>query len=102
MTSVTLGKQLAELGLYFAADNLDDLVARATKHRWGATELLGYLAVEEAKQRVARGVERRLANSRLPGRLASLREQEPHPHHQPALRRVGHGLPRRGLRNGPH
>ena len=56
MTSVTLGKQLAELGLHFAADNLDDLVARATKNRWAVTELLGYLAVEEAKQRVARGV----------------------------------------------
>jgi DNA replication protein DnaC len=71
MTSVTLGKQLAELGLHFAADNLDDLVARATKNRWGATELLGYLAVEEAKQRVARGVERRLAHSKL-GRMTPM------------------------------
>jgi DNA replication protein DnaC len=71
MTPVALSKQLAELGLHFAADNLDDLVARATKHRWGATELLGYLAVEEAKHRVARGVERRLANSRL-GRMTPM------------------------------
>ena len=67
----TLGKQLAELGLHFTADNLDDLVARSTKNRWGATELLGYLVVEEAKQRVARGVERRLANSKL-GRMTPM------------------------------
>jgi DNA replication protein DnaC len=71
MTSVNLGKQLAELGLHFAADNLDDVVARATKHRWGATELLGYLVVEEAKERVARGVERRLGTSKL-GRMTPM------------------------------
>ena len=71
MTSVTLGKQLGELGLHFAADNLDDVVARATKARWGATELLSYLVVEEAKQRVARGVERRLARSKL-GRMTPM------------------------------
>lgn len=71
MTSVSLGKQLAELGLHFAAENLDDLVARATKNRWGASELLGYLVVEEAKERVARGVQRRLAHSKL-GRVTPM------------------------------
>lgn len=60
-----LVQRLTELGLHFAADNLDDIVARAAKLRWGAPELLEFLAAEEVKHRAARGVERRLLSSKL-------------------------------------
>lgn len=71
MTAASLGKQLAEVGLHFVAENLDDVVARAAKHRWGPVELLGYLAQEEARQRTVRGTERRLARSKL-GRMTPI------------------------------
>ena len=71
MTASSLGKQLSELGFHFAADNLDDVVARATKQRWGAVELLGYLATEESSARARRGVERRLSSSKL-GRMSPM------------------------------
>jgi DNA replication protein DnaC len=71
VTAATLARQLGELGLYFAADNFDDVIARATKARWGPLELLGYLAQEEAQQRSRRGMERRLTRSKL-GRLSPM------------------------------
>jgi DNA replication protein DnaC len=44
---------------------LDDLVATATKKRWGPTELLEYVADIEEKDRARRGLERRMSRSRL-------------------------------------
>jgi len=60
-----LPKQLTHLGLHATADNLDDLVARATKGRWSARVLLEEIARAEAAERARRGLQRRLARSRL-------------------------------------
>lgn len=61
----TLNERLAALGLHSTAKNLEDLIARATKSRWGATELLEHLSEEELKERARRSLERRLARSRI-------------------------------------
>jgi DNA replication protein DnaC len=60
-----LADQLKTMGLRGAAAQLDDLVALATKKRWGATEILEHLATLEAKDRARRGLERRFSRSRL-------------------------------------
>ncbi len=64
MTS-PLADRLASLGLHATSQGLADLIARATKARWGATELLEHLADEEQKERGRRSLERRLSRSRL-------------------------------------
>jgi len=63
--------QLAQLGLRFTAQNLDDFIARATKHRWAPRTLLEQLARQEAEERARRGLERRLHDGRL-GRFKPL------------------------------
>lgn len=63
-----LAERLSTLGLHATATGLDDLIARATKLRWGAQELLENIAEEEHKERSRRSLERRLSQSRL-GRL---------------------------------
>lgn len=60
-----LGSRLRSLGLSAAAAGLDDLIATATKRRWGAAELLEHIANIEDKERARRGLERRLSRSRL-------------------------------------
>lgn len=60
-----LAERLAALGLHATSGNLDDLVARATKLRWGPTELLECLTEAEQKERSRRSLERRLSRSRL-------------------------------------
>ena len=60
-----LADQLTTLGLRATAASLDDLVARATKHRWSPTQLLEQLAIAEQEDRARRGLERRLARARL-------------------------------------
>lgn len=60
-----LNERLASLGLYATAQNLEDLIARATKGRWGAMELLEHLSEEELKERARRSLERRLTRSRI-------------------------------------
>lgn len=60
-----LKKRLHALGLLAASTNLDDVVALATKKRWGPTELLEHLADTEEKDRARRGLDRRMARSRL-------------------------------------
>jgi DNA replication protein DnaC len=60
-----LAEQLKTMGLRAAAAQLDDLVALATKKRWGATEILEHLAVVESQDRARRSLERRLSRSRL-------------------------------------
>src|SRR5207249_5131833 len=65
MTTISLADQLTTLGLRATATGLDDLVARATKHRWSPTQLLEHLAAAEQEDRARRGLERRLARARL-------------------------------------
>jgi DNA replication protein DnaC/transposase len=60
-----LRARLHALGLTVSAAALDDLVALATKKRWGATELFEHVADIEEKDRARRGLDRRLARSRL-------------------------------------
>jgi len=61
----TLAEQLGALGLRYTAAHLDDLLARATKQRWSATQLLEQAVTDEQADRARRGLERRLARSRL-------------------------------------
>src|SRR5579872_3758521 len=65
MMTASLSEQLSSLGLYFTASTIDDLVASATKNRWGPVEILSHVAKEEAKERARRSLERRLTRSRL-------------------------------------
>lgn len=65
MTTTPLAEQLIALGLRHAASHLDDLVATATKKRLGPLETIELLAEREAQHRAKRGLERRLARSRI-------------------------------------
>jgi DNA replication protein DnaC len=60
-----LRSRLRALGLVAAGGMLDDLVALATKKRWGPAEVLEYIADVEEKDRARRGLERRMSRSRL-------------------------------------
>ena len=60
-----LRDRLHALGLLAASGMLDDLVALATKKRWGPTEILEHVADVEEKDRARRGLERRMSRSRL-------------------------------------
>src|SRR5262245_49986099 len=60
-----LAKGLATLGLRHTAAQLDDVVALATKRRWGPTQLLEHLVESEQQERTRRSLERRLLRSRL-------------------------------------
>ena len=61
----SLPDALKLLGLHHTAEHLDDLVALATKRRWGPTQLLEHLADVEQQERARRSLERRLLRSRL-------------------------------------
>jgi len=56
---------LRSLGLVVTASTFDDLVALATKKRWGPAQILEHVAHLENTDRARRGLERRLARSRL-------------------------------------
>jgi DNA replication protein DnaC len=60
-----LRERLRALGLLAASPALDDIVAAATKKRWGPTEILEHVADLEEKDRARRGLDRRLSRSRL-------------------------------------
>lgn len=60
-----LAERLGSVGLYATAGQLDDVIARATRLRWGAAELLEQVVEQELKERARRGLERRLSRSRL-------------------------------------
>ena len=64
-TKTSLAELLAALGLRTTAAQLDDLIARATTHRWSATQLLEHIVQLETDERARRGLERRLARARL-------------------------------------
>ena len=65
MTERDLLDRLRQLGLRVTADQLSDLVARATKERLGAAQLLELVCDLEEKDRARRSLERRLQRSRL-------------------------------------
>jgi hypothetical protein len=56
-----LRARLRTLGLLTVSSSLDDLVALATKKRWGTTEILEHVADLEEKDRARRGLERRMS-----------------------------------------
>jgi len=66
-----LREQLGLLGLRHTAHTLDDLVALATKSRWGAQQILEHLTRIELEDRARRSLERRLGRSRL-GRFKAI------------------------------
>jgi len=68
-----LAQRLTTLGLRATAGQLDDVVALATKRRWGPTQLLEHLVESEQQERTRRSLERRLLRSRL-GRFTPLTE----------------------------
>jgi DNA replication protein DnaC len=57
--------RLHALGLCATSAKLDDIIALATKKRWGAAEILEHVADLEEKDRARRGLERRMSRSRL-------------------------------------
>jgi DNA replication protein DnaC len=65
MSDATLHHRLRALGLQGAAAELDDLIALATKKRWGPTQMLEHVADIEERERSRRGLERRLSRSHL-------------------------------------
>ena len=60
-----LQARLRALGLISTGATLDDIIALATKKRWGATEMLEHVVDLEEKDRARRGLERRMSRSRL-------------------------------------
>lgn len=70
-----LDERLSALGLHATAANLADIVAKATKHRWGPSELLEHITDEEQKERARRSLERRLARSRI-GRFKTMADYD--------------------------
>jgi DNA replication protein DnaC len=60
-----LRSRLRALGLVSTGAAIDDILALATKRRWGPTEMLEHLADLEEKDRARRGLERRMSRSRL-------------------------------------
>jgi DNA replication protein DnaC len=63
----SLADALRAIGLTYTAGELDDLVALATKRRWGATQLLEHIADAEQRERARRSLERRVSKSKLGG-----------------------------------
>jgi DNA replication protein DnaC len=70
-TPTALAEQLVSLGLRPSAAHLNDIVARATTHRWSPTQLLEHVVQAELDERARRGLERRLSRARL-GRFKSM------------------------------
>lgn len=65
MSDRDLRELLRSLGLTATAAGFDDLIALATKKRWGPTELLEHITTIEDRERSRRSLERRLSRSRL-------------------------------------
>src|SRR5262245_22291995 len=86
----TLSDHLRQLGLLYTADELNDLVARATQKRWSPIVLLEHLVKAELDARTRLRVERRLRDARL-GRFKMMAEFEwdwPKQIHRPTVERV--------------
>ena len=63
--SADLAGALVQLGLHRLGDELDDFIARATKSRWSAAQLLEEMSRLELAERARRSVERRLGRAHL-------------------------------------
>jgi DNA replication protein DnaC len=61
----TLTDGLRALGLRRTAEELADVLARATRHRWSPAQVLEELVRAESQDRAQRSLERRLARARL-------------------------------------
>lgn len=88
--SPTLRSNLQRLGLRRLAEDLNDLIARATRERWGPVPLLEAVVTAEVEDRARRGLERRLKRARL-GRFKPLTDWEwdwPKSLPRPALERA--------------
>ena len=86
----TLTDNLRRLGLTHTADDLNDLVARATQKRWSPIVLLETLAQTEVDARVRRRVERQLRDAGL-GRFKAMADWDwawPKQIPRPTLERV--------------
>jgi DNA replication protein DnaC len=86
----TLTNNLRRIGLLRLADDLNDVIARATKARWGPVPLLEAVVAAEIDDRARRSLERRLAHARL-GRFKALADWEwdwPKVLNRPVLERV--------------
>ena len=89
-TPTTLETDLRRLGLNRTADDLNDLIAEATRKRWSATVLLEHIVAAELEDRQRRSVERRLTCARL-GRFKPLADWDwnwPTAFDRPALERI--------------
>jgi DNA replication protein DnaC len=64
-TNNDLTGQLRQLGLQATAQELDDLIARATKQKWSPLQLIEAIARSESADRAARNLQRRLKMARL-------------------------------------
>lgn len=62
---MTLDEQMAQLGLRFLAEELDDFLARATKKRHTPVQLLEQLYLLESTERARRSLQNRLTRSRI-------------------------------------
>ncbi|MCA9707703.1 MAG: IS21-like element helper ATPase IstB [Myxococcales bacterium] len=60
-----LATALGQIGLRWAAEHLDDVIALATRKRWGLPRLLEHIAEHELGERTQRSLERRLSRSRI-------------------------------------
>ena len=87
-TTSTLASDLRRLGLPSTADDLNDVIARATRQRWSPTVLLEHVVTAELEDRSRRSVERRLKHARL-GRFKAIADWAwPTTLDRPALERI--------------
>ena len=85
-----LQTDLRRLGFNRTADDLNDLVASATRKRWSTTVMLEHIVAAELQDRQRRSVERRLTCARL-GRFKPLADWDwdwPTAFDRPALERI--------------
>lgn len=68
-----LAQRLRTLGLRATGDQLDDLIALATKERWSPAQLLEHVADLDEQDRVKRSLDRRFTDSHL-GRFKPMAE----------------------------
>ncbi len=89
-TPTTLPTDLQRLGLNRTAEDLNDLIAQATRKRWSPAVLLEHIVAAELEDRQRRSVERRLTRARL-GRFKPLADWDwgwPTAFDRPALERI--------------
>ena len=89
-TPTTLQTDLQRLGLNRTAEDINDLIAQATRKRWSPAVLLEHIVAAELEDRQRRSVERRLTRARL-GRFKPLADWDwdwPTAFDRPALERI--------------